>query len=225
MQGSQAWLYSPAAEQPWFLPTVAHKDVYLQPVQQRQVQPSSGLLTILLPVGPDQQTLELLRNQLRTFGQHVNLSTIAEFLVVTPAEHKAEVTAFFRKEMLRELPDSRRDLFRIVDDGECIPEANPTFEWYRDPASYTWNGWLTQQLLKLACAPLVKTPFYMLLDADVFAARSFAASDLFELRPCSPDSTVCSALGQQQPQQQQQLRAKNDCHQPYDGSNRQNVEW
>ncbi|KAK9832198.1 hypothetical protein WJX74_002597 [Apatococcus lobatus] len=219
LQGACAWLYSPAAEQTWFLPTVAHRDVYLKPFQTQQIQAASGLLTVVLPIEPDQQTLELLRIQLRTFVQHLNLSTIAEFLIVTPAEHKAELEAFFKEETLRELPTLRQDLYRVVDDGSCIPEANPNFEWYRDPASYWWNGWLTQQLLKLACAPLVTTPFYMLLDADVFAARPFAASDVFEVQPCDAGSAVCSKEGKQQ------LRAKNDCHQPYDGKNRQNVEW
>lgn len=218
-QAAFAWQYNTAIQQPWFQPTIADEHVHLQPIEQRYIQPASGLLTVLMPIDPTQQTLALLRTQLSTFIFFLNLSTITEILIVTPAEHKAELSAFFQKEMLRQLPGQRQDLFRIVDDGECIPEANPEFEWYRAPADYWWNGWLTQQLLKLACAPLVKTPFYLLLDADVFAARPFAASDLFELRQCEPGSAVCDEEGQLQ------LRAKNDCHQSYDGSNRQNVEW
>ncbi len=211
------WQYGPAKEQSWFQQTVPDSDIYLSPLQQSAVQPP-GLLTILMPIEPSPQALGLLRNQLRTFVRFLNISSIAEILVVTPIEHKAEMQAFFRSEMQQQAPNHHQ-IFRVIDDGECIPEANPAFQWFRDPSAYWWNGWLTQQLLKLACAPLIKTPFYLLLDADVFAARPFDAADLFEVQPCTDDSATCDS------QHKLQFRAKNDCHQSYDGKNSQNLDW
>ena len=49
---------------------------------------------------------------------------------------------FFHKQLPEQAPGISASKFRIVTDGDCIPEANPTFEWYRDPAEYWWNGWL-----------------------------------------------------------------------------------
>ena len=218
---AHAWQYRPAQQEPWFNPTVPDDDIRLEPVQQIAAQPASDLLTILMPLEPSPQALGLLRNQLRTFAHFFDLASIAEILVVTPIEHKTEMQAFFQMEMQQQqqLLHQRHDLFRVLDDGQCIPEADPAFKWYRDPRSYWWNGWLTQQLLKLACAAHVKTPFYLLIDADVFAARPFAAADLFELTPCTQGSAVCDA------QREVQLRAKNDCHQSYEGKNTQNLEW
>ena len=59
----------------------------------------------------------------------------------------------------------------------------------------------------------------MVMDADIFAARPFAARDLFETMPCTADSAVCDL------DKQNQLRAKNDCHRIYGDERDQNLEW
>ena len=55
---------------------------------------------------------------------------------------RKELEVFFHHQLPEQVPGVAAGKFRIVTDGECIPEANPDFQWYRDPAEYWWNGWL-----------------------------------------------------------------------------------
>ena len=61
---------------------------------------------------------------------------------------------FFHKQLPEQVPGITASKFRILTDGDCIPEANPSFEWYRDPAEYWWNGWLVSlpEAMGLACS-------------------------------------------------------------------------
>ncbi|KAK9832312.1 hypothetical protein WJX74_005951 [Apatococcus lobatus] len=193
--------------------------VFLDRFTQQLVDPNKDLLTILLPILPSKSELGYVLNQMRTFSRFADMGSILEYLIITPHRYRRELETFFREQLPEQVPGIAAGKFRIVTDGDCIPEANPDFQWYRDPAEYWWNGWLTQQLVKLACAPLVRTPFYMVMDADIFAARPFSARDLFEQTPCTDGSAVCDS------KQEHQLRAKNDCHRLYGDERDQNLEW
>ncbi len=72
--------------------------------------------------------------------------------------------------------DDRR--YRIIPESTVVPELS----WYgalrrialRPPA----EGWLIQQLIKLAAADIVGTEFYLTLDADVICTRPVRYGDL-----------------------------------------------
>lgn len=69
-------------------------------------------------------------------------------------------------------------MFRVVHDGECAPELMPGTDYSETPKQ--WKGWIRQQLVKLSCARLMHTPFYLIMDSDVFVARPMTALNLFE---------------------------------------------
>ena len=55
----------------------------------------------------------------------------------------------------------------------------------------SYPGWAKQGLVKLACAKLVQTPFYLLLDTDTFFVHHAKADDLFKQYLCTEFSPVC----------------------------------
>ena len=57
--------------------------------------------------------------------------------------------------------------FELLAEEELLPD--PPF--WRRVARRRWEGWFVQQLLKLAIAQRLATPFYLTLDADVLAMR------------------------------------------------------
>mmetsp|Transcript_1620 Transcript_1620/g.4762 ORF Transcript_1620/g.4762 Transcript_1620/m.4762 type:complete len:408 (+) Transcript_1620:267-1490(+) len=151
-----------------------------------------GLITMLTPVFPDDHTLSLLRNQLRTFAAFVEVDSFAAWLMVCPAQHLPALRAFLDGG-LPDLPPALDDIVRVVADEACAPELEP-----RRFAALAFNdaefvsGWLKQQLLKLACAHLVTTPYYLITDADTFFLNPFSAGDLFHKQECEGRSyTVC----------------------------------
>ena len=58
--------------------------------------------------------------------------------------------------------------------------------------NYTFiSGWHKQQLLKLACASVLRTPFYLTTDADLFYLAPVSALDLLEQGNCSDAGAIC----------------------------------
>lgn len=57
------------------------------------------LLTILTPVYPDEHTLSLLRNQLRTFAAFADIGSFAAWIMVTPADKLATLQMFLDFEL------------------------------------------------------------------------------------------------------------------------------
>lgn len=168
------------------------------------VSGSKDLLTVLLPVVPDHRELGYVRNQLRTFHNLFDLASIQHWLVVTPHDHVSILQRFFSYELRKDLPGIQSDLFEVVEDGQCAPELLPHAH-YGDMT--TWPGWTRQQVVKLSCANLIRTPFYLVLDADVFMARQAHVLDLFVTNRCdTQESHICdhqSSIG---------YRCKNDCY-------------
>ena len=64
--------------------------------------------------------------------------------------------------------------FRVSPDSYLVPH-------FTDNAPYT--GTVRQMTLKLAAAFEVHTPFYLIMDSDVYARRPFGVEDLFEVGP------------------------------------------
>ena len=77
---------------------------------------------------------------------------------------------------------------------------------YQSPEQRFTRGWVKQQLVKLGCAQVIKTPFYQILDADIFAVHQFSAKDLFETGLCGASSPVCDTSAATS------YRSKNDCY-------------
>ena len=59
--------------------------------KQWRVNTTGGLLTIFMPVIPTEMELGYARNQLRTFERLFDLSTIKEWMIVTPQDHMEDV--------------------------------------------------------------------------------------------------------------------------------------
>ena len=168
------------------------------------IESSDHLLSVLLPVVPTHLEFGYVRNQLRTFDKFFDLSSLGSWVVVTPHEHLQKMQRFFSYELHKDLPAIRPDLFQVVEDGQCAAELLPDSA-YKDLT--LWPGWTRQQVVKLACASLMQTPFYLVLDVDIFAARPTHALDLFVMQACDRNlHNVCSK------EQSLAYRCKNDCY-------------
>lgn len=60
--------------------------------------------------------------------------------------------------------------------------------------------------VKLSCAHMVTTPYYLVLDTDVFFVKPFGAAELFRTSECSMLSAVCDKAGKVS------YQAKNDIY-------------
>jgi hypothetical protein len=80
--------------------------------------------------------------------------------VVTPDKEHAQIK--------KSIHDNR---YRVIPEGLIIPETE---------ALFSVKGWYRQQLVKLAIAPRVTTPFYVTLDADVICTRAFSSDDFIK---------------------------------------------
>lgn len=65
----------------------------------------------MTPVFPDELTLSLLRNQLRTFATFADIASFAAWLLVTPANSAEALTKFLDAE-LKTLPPALDELVR-----------------------------------------------------------------------------------------------------------------
>ena len=80
-------------------------------------------------------------------------------------------------------PRVPRDGYVVVAESDVVPEL----PWFRSTARIRSrlrivgppvHGWFVQQLVKLAAADRVRTPFYLTLDADVVCVRPTRYADL-----------------------------------------------
>lgn len=68
-------------------------------VQSKTYSITQGLLSILTPVFPDEKTLNLLRNQLRTFSHFFAPHGVVEWVFVSPAASLGNLTRYLDKEL------------------------------------------------------------------------------------------------------------------------------
>lgn len=201
LRADSAWRYQDADPQEGFQTLHDAPDFR---GQNWNVSTSKDLLTVLVPVVPDHRELGYVRNQLRTFNNLFELSSVRRWLVVTPHDHVKNLQRFFNYEISKDMPGIQQGLFEVVEDGQCASELLPHTH-YGD--SSTWPGWTRQQVVKLACANLIHTPFYLVMDADVFIARQAHVLDLFVTASCNAQaSRVCAHHSNRG------YRAKNDCY-------------
>lgn len=96
-----------------------------------------------------------------------DLCELHELLVICPAD---EVDAVAR--LVRSVTEDVR--VRVLSELEVCPDV----EFAVDPQTGAIRGWYVQQMLKLAIAEQVATPFYLTLDSDVVCVRPFSVATL-----------------------------------------------
>jgi hypothetical protein len=131
------------------------------------------VLTLALSgTGRDDQDLQRALLLLETFDQFFDKECLEQFIIVTPGKDTS---------LIRQAIKSREDNLSItfIDENEICPEfkSNPdTTNLWPKPN----QGWVKQQLLKLAIHEYVKTSFYMTLDADIVFVKNFDTASLIQ---------------------------------------------
>lgn len=110
---------------------------------------------VLPLIARDVSRARILLRSLRLFT-----TELGTLWVVSPDEQQEEVRSLLIEEGLK---------INVVGETSIVPELNS----FRDI-----GGWYKQQMIKLAMAQHVTTPFYLTLDADVVVTRSLPLSTL-----------------------------------------------
>jgi Family of unknown function (DUF6492) len=106
-------------------------------------------------------------SMLATFLQMFRQADLHEFLFICPDHEIPAVQQLVSSLTL----DPRYQV--LPESGLCPDLAN-----VRDPRTGQPSGWHIQQLLKLAVAARITTPFYLTLDSDILCCRPFHHGDL-----------------------------------------------
>lgn len=182
--------------------------------QWRVAARKDGIMSIMTPVYPDNATLSLLSNQLRSANRFVDMDTFKEWLFITP-QNKVDALVDYLENQVTLLPCISADKIRVVADDHCVEslQAARITEMSSRHEEYGWitkevSGWTKQQMVKLGCSRTVSTPFYLITDSDLFFMSKFQALDLVEQRPCKENSTVCDLKGKAE------FRARNEMQPP-----------
>jgi hypothetical protein len=94
---------------------------------------------------------------------------VHELLVVCPPEETDTVAR-----LVAPVADDLR--IHIVSEDDICPDATRSV----DPKTGLTRGWYAQQILKLAAADRVTTPFYLTLDSDIVCFRKLSSADLID---------------------------------------------
>ncbi|KAK9823686.1 hypothetical protein WJX72_004630 [[Myrmecia] bisecta] len=195
-------------------PFTAFGELPASPVpRQWSISHPSQLLSILTPVFPSDIELGLLKNQLRTFYHFWDMPSLADYVIVVPATHIGEAVMGVLDDVEEMMPHFPRDKLRIIADPQCSKELRPGSRVGRGVV-----GWMKQQLLKLSCAAIMRTPFYLVTDVDSFFTRNVTALDLFQQAACTQDTPVCDAANLVS------YRARNDMF-PIQGRTSDQLTW
>ena len=163
----------------------SHEPPLFQQVQLTLSSPDE-LLSFLETIEATDDSLGRLQNQLRTFSALFNVSSVAEFVLVTSDEDAASV-----KQTVQDATRQTavpKDFFRYLTFADCTDELDHSSKLYT--GSPTLHK---QQLVRLSCAQHIKTPFYVNLETEVFFTRSSDAMSFFKESKCHPYSAVCNA--------------------------------
>ncbi|KAL3132839.1 hypothetical protein ABBQ38_006764 [Trebouxia sp. C0009 RCD-2024] len=159
--------------------------------QQKQLQIGSlkGLLCVLETVEATPDSLGRLQNQLKTLLAFFDVSSLAEFILVTSEEDAAAVKQAVQQ-VASQHPQTPipAEFFKYLTYADCTEQL--------DASSSVLTAASTpakQQLARLSCAPHIKTPFYLNLDIEAFFTRSSNALSFFKESDCHPYSAVCSS--------------------------------
>lgn len=119
------------------------------------VEQSPLTLVAVIRIDPDRPVSDLdrfLALALPSFRRWVPPELVAELVIVVPPDDVAEVT--------ERTAEASPYPVRVVDERDLLPAL---------PSDLA--GWTRQQLIKLALPPIIRTPWFVLLDADIVAAR------------------------------------------------------
>eukprot|EP00301_Raphidiophrys_heterophryoidea_P021291 c5768_g1_i1.p1 GENE.c5768_g1_i1~~c5768_g1_i1.p1 ORF type:complete len:460 (+),score=112.47 c5768_g1_i1:47-1381(+) len=116
--------------------------------------------TLFLPIGPND--LGRFQNMYLSLKKFFDFDGVHEWIIVTPNK-ESEVA----KGVLETAKDHAH-LIKIMQDGEVVPQliALPT------------TSWMTQQIIKIGGANVVKTRFYLVMDADLICIKPTSFADL-----------------------------------------------
>ncbi|MDP2400719.1 MAG: DUF6492 family protein [Actinomycetota bacterium] len=153
---------------------------YLLPARQPDVRDHQ--LTFVLPVtlkegqrlgsggwrsSPDDGAPLRLRFGIASLFAKFDLRDLCELLVLCPADELDDVAA-----LVATVTDDPR--VQIVPELDVCPDIVHAV----DPLTGSIRGWYVQQMLKLAVAERVTTPFYVTLDSDVVCLQPFSSASL-----------------------------------------------
>ena len=96
--------------------------------------------------------------QIPSFKKFLNKRYVDKFIIITTNKEYESVKRSFRNE--KHYP------FQIINENVVCPKLK------------NYKGWYKQQVLKLAVAKLVKTKFYLVVDADVFCTKPMTYNSL-----------------------------------------------
>jgi hypothetical protein len=126
----------------------------------------------VLPLHPD--NLGRATILFRTLAR--NFEPLGRLLVIVPDHALARMKPAIQNEIAAE----------VLVDSELVPEVkalNAMAKWFSPGkallARRSFGGWYLQQIIKIAAAKMVSSPFYILLDSDVIVTRKVSAADLF----------------------------------------------
>jgi Family of unknown function (DUF6492) len=106
-------------------------------------------------------------NMLATFLRMFRQSDLHEFLIICP-DHEVPL---LQKLVALLTPDPR---YQVLAESALCPDLVSM----RRLSTRQFSGWYIQQLLKLAVAARITTPFYLTLDSDILCCRPFDYGDL-----------------------------------------------
>ena len=148
-----------------------------------------GILSFLETVEATEGSLGRLQNQLKTFFALFDISSLAEFVIVTSDEDAEAV-----KKIVQDVANQYQqvtipsDLFRFLTHSDCSEELAPSSKAYTGPSSASKH-----QLLRLACAQHIKTAYYANLETEIFFTRQSNALSFFKESNCHSYSAVCNS--------------------------------
>ena len=188
-------------------PTAAINGLFdeIAPFQQEQhvLPTSNSILTVVETVEATVFNLGHLQNQLKSFFTLFDVSTLAEFVIITSDQDASVVKQTVAEAIQQHEGWTPSDgLFRYLTNSDCADELNPNSKAFVSGATSTAQ----QQLARLACARHINTPFYLNLETGVFFARSASAFSFFKESNCSTYSAVCN------PEKTLSYQAKNDIY-------------
>ncbi len=98
---------------------------------------------------------------LRSFIKYFRQTDLCEFLIVCPSRDVSAIDA-----LLKSLTADPR--FKLLPEGDLVSESKVG----------QLNGWVNQQLLKLAVAHRIRSSHYVTLDSDILCVKPFGYTDL-----------------------------------------------
>lgn len=111
-------------------------------------------------------SMKRLAMMLSTFRRFCNHDDLARFIIICPDADVSDTTA-----ILRSVTTDER--YVVASEREICPGLPQG-----SPGGRASDGWAIQQILKLAAAEYVASPYYVTLDADILCLRPFGVKDL-----------------------------------------------